>query len=217
MIPVRIAEEPPAFNRDVRQKGLAAIGELVGRGPFPPRRGRKRTPIAAREQDIPADRFPPYWRDALGLLLAAYQRRCAFLALYLEHGTGNPSVDHMLPKSRRWDQVYEWSNYRLCAATINARKRDMTGLVDPVECKPGWFAMELVGYQVIPGPTAPVDRKAEIQATLDLVNSPDCLRAREEYVQCYLKGHIDLDYLTRRAPFVAEELKRQGRLLPGDV
>jgi hypothetical protein len=77
--------------------------------------------------------------------------------------------------------------------------------------------MELVGYQVIPGPTAPVDRKAEIRATLDLVNSPDCLRAREEYVQCYLKGHIDLDYLTRRAPFVAEELKRQGRLLPGDV
>ena len=71
MIPVRMAEEPPAFNRDVRQKGLAAIGELVGRGPFPPRRGRKRTPIAAREQDIPADRFPPYWRDALGLLLAA--------------------------------------------------------------------------------------------------------------------------------------------------
>lgn len=52
-------------------------------------------------------------------MLEAYERRCAYLALYLEHATGNPTVDHVLPKSRVWDQIYEWSNYRLCAALIN--------------------------------------------------------------------------------------------------
>ena len=216
MIPVRIAPEPPAFDREVRQRGLAAIDELVGRIPRQTRRGRRRNPIAQHEQDIPTDRFPPFWRAALDAMLVAYERRCAFLALYLEHATGNPTVDHMIPKSRRWDHVYEWPNYRLCAATINARKSDLTGIVDPVECQPGWFAMELVGYQVIPGPTAPADLQAELRATMDLVNAPDCLRAREEYVRSYLNRHIDMDYLKRRAPFVAHELRRHGMLLDGD-
>lgn len=217
MIPLSLAQEPPDFDPLVRRRGLSAIDELVGRPPRRPRPGPRRTPVARREQDIPSDQFPPYWRDGLGLLLVAYHRRCAFLALYLEQATGNPSVDHMLPKSRRWDQVYEWGNYRLCAAGINARKRDLTGLVDPMECKPGWFAMELVGFQVVPGPHAPAGRQAEMSATLNLLNAHECCRAREEYVLDYLNQHIDIDYLTRRAPFVASELRRQRRLLPKDA
>lgn len=216
MIQLRLAPEPPSFDRNVRQKGLAAIDELVGRTPRKLRRGPKRQPIARREQDIPPNSFPAYWRDALPDMLDSYERRCAFLALYLEYATGNPSVDHMIPKSRRWDQVYEWNNYRLCASTINARKNDLTGLIDPVDCRPGWFALELVGYQVIPGPEAPSDRHAEISATLNLLNTPDCCRAREEYVRCYHAGSIDLAYLRRRAPFVADELRRQKQLLPKD-
>lgn len=217
MIPLTLAQEPSDFDPVVRQPGLSAIDELVGRPPRLPRPGPRRTPVARREEDIPSDQFPPYWREGLDLLLVAYHRRCAFLALYLEHATGNPSVDHMLPKSRRWDQVYEWGNYRLCAASINARKRDLTGLVDPMECKPGWFVMELVGFQVIPGPHAPVGRQAELSATLNLLNARESCRAREEYVLNYLHQHIDIDYLTRRAPFVASELRRQRRLLPKDA
>jgi hypothetical protein len=216
MIPVQLAPEPEAFDRDVRQKGLAAIDELVGRPSRHARRGPKRKPVARTAAEIPADRFPPYWRDGLEMLLEAYSRRCAFLALHLEHATGNPSVDHMLPKSRRWDQVYEWANYRLSAATINARKADLTGLVDPMECRVGWFALELVGFQVVRGPEAPTHLEPEINATLDLLNAPDCCRAREEYFTCYRTGEINYDYLCRRAPFVAQELRRQGELLPED-
>lgn len=216
MIPVPLAPEPRTFDQTVRRKGLAAIAEMVGSQPSRPRPGPKRKPIARREQDIPPDCFPPYWRDALPDLLESYGRLCAFLALYLEHATGNPSVDHMLPKSRCWDRVYEWSNYRLCAGTVNTRKKDLTGLVDPVDCQPGWFALELVGYQVVPGPSAPLDHESQISETLDLVNAPDCCRAREEYVRCYLDGSIDLPYLQRRAPFIAYELRRQHRLLPKD-
>jgi hypothetical protein len=204
MIPLLLAPEPVAFDRTVRQKGLAAINELVGRTPNTSRQGPKRKAIARSESEIPANRFPAYWRDGLEMLLEAYERRCAFLALYLEHATGNPSVDHMLPKSRQWDQIYEWKNYRLCSATINGRKSDLTGLVDPIECRPGWFALELVGYQVIPGSEAPREMEAAINATLDLVNAPDCCKAREEYVTCYLNRDINHDYLSRRAPFVAQ-------------
>ncbi len=216
MIQVLLAAEPVGFDVNVRQKGLSAIDEMVGRKPRLTRPGRKRPKIAQREQDIPADKFPPFWRDSLDDLLASYDRRCAFLALYLEHATGNPSVDHMLPKSKCWDQVYEWSNYRLCAATINARKSDLTGIVDPVDCRSGWFAMDLVGFQIIAGDRAPGNKAAEINATLELVNARDCCRAREEYVANYLAGEIPLSYLERRAPFIAAELRRQERLLRGD-
>ncbi len=166
---------------------------------------------------LPADRLPPYWREALDDMLAAYHRRCAFLALYIEHATGNPSVDHhMLPTSLAWDKVYEWSNYRLCAALVNANKRVLTEIVDPFSCKPGWFALEFVGYQVIRGPAAPTAQAKRIDATLTLLNRVECCRAREEYTTSYEQGHIDLPYLERRAPFVAAELRRQGRLRKGD-
>jgi hypothetical protein len=217
MIQVNLASEPSGFNAAVRQKGLSAIDEMVGRRPRLQRSGPRRLKIAEREQDIPADKFPPYWRDCLDELLQAYDRRCAFLALYLEHATGNPSVDHMLPKSKRWDQVYEWNNYRVCTATINSRKSDLQGIVDPVDCRTGWFALEFVGFQVTAGDLAPAERQAAIHATLELVNTRDCCRAREEYVTSYLGRDIPLSYLERRAPFIASELRRQNRLLPGDT
>ena len=217
MIQVVLAPEPPDFNAKVRQKGLSAIDEMVGRPPRLRRPGRRRTGRTwALEQDIPAKEFPPYWRDALDDLRNSYDHRCAFLALYLEHATGNPSVDHLLPKSKRWDQVYEWNNYRLCAATINAKKNSLTGIIDPVDCRPEWFALEFVGFQVIVGCKAPTAKLAEINATLELLNAPECRKQREEYVTCYEKREINLPFLERRAPFIATELRRQNRLLAGD-
>jgi hypothetical protein len=209
--------EPPAFEGNVRQKGLSAIDEMVGRPPRRPHPGPVRKRVADREEDIPSDKFPPYWRDALDDLLMQCHRLCAFLGLYLEHATGNPSVDHMLPKSKRWDQVYEWPNYRLCAASMNARKNDMTGLIDPVDCRPGWFALEMVGFQIIRGAEAPGGRDAEITSTLELLNHPECCQAREAYFNEYHAAHISLDYLSRRAPFIATELRRQRRLRPEDL
>lgn len=217
MVPVSPADEPRTFDVKVRQKGLSAIDEMVGRAARVPHAGRKREKIASNEADIPSQNLPPYWREALPDLLKAYERRCAFLAMYIEHGTGSPSVDHMLPKSRAWQQVYEWSNYRLCAAGVNARKGDLSGIVDPFLCKHGWFALEFVAFQVLVGPKAPARERKKIADTLELLNSLDCLKAREEYVAAYMEGHIDLPYLERRAPFIAGELRRQCLLRSGDV
>jgi hypothetical protein len=213
MIPVECAPEPHDFDRKVRLKGFRAINALVARNGGT----SKRKKMAKNKDAIPASAFPPYWREALPDMLKSYDRICAFLALYIPHGTGNPSVDHMLPKSRAWNQVYEWSNYRLCAATINARKRDLETIIDPFACGEGWFALEFVGFQVVLGHRARKRRETQLEATLRLLNSPECCHARETYVVEYEQGHIDLDFLERRAPFVARELRRQGRLRRGDT
>ncbi|MBI2568730.1 MAG: hypothetical protein HYV63_17050 [Candidatus Schekmanbacteria bacterium] len=44
-----------------------------------------------------------------------------------------------------------------------------------------------------------------------------CCDARAEYAEAYWDGEISLAHLTRHAPFVARELRRQGRLRPGDT
>lgn len=76
MIPVVQAQEPPEFDAKVRQPGLSAIDEMVGRAPRVKRPGPRRKQIASQEQNIPAEAFPPYWRDALPDMLVAYERRC---------------------------------------------------------------------------------------------------------------------------------------------
>jgi hypothetical protein len=228
VIPVVQAKEPPEFNDRVRQPGLSAIDEMVGRPPRLTRPGPRRKQVVndqgqpvTQEQDLPADAFPPYWRDALPEMLVAYERRCAYLAMYIHPATGNPTVDHVLPKSRAWNEVYEWSNYRLCAAIINSKKGVLLTLVDPFAVGPGWFALNLHTLHIERGLAAPPTELARIDATLPVLNHRLCVQEREEYVRCYGlgpgAGGFDLAHLVHRAPFVASELRRQGQLVRGDT
>lgn len=219
MIPVVQASEPPGFDAQVRQRGLSAIDELVGRPPRLPRGGPRRKKVANQEQDIPADAFPPFWRAALPDMLTAYQSRCAYLAMHIYPGTGSPTVDHALPKSYAWNMVYEWSNYRLCAAIINSKKGASLTLVDPFDVQPGWFALNFNTFSVERGPAAPASEWSRIEATLPVLNQRPCEMARAEYVRCYRlgpdKGGISLSHLESRAPFIAAELRRQGLIREG--
>ena len=150
MIPVKPAEEPPGFDAEVRQPGLRAIAERVGE--MPPRTASRRyKQVAESREQIPSGAFPPYWREALGDLLARYNRICSYLCLYISRRAGTPSVDHMIAKSVRWDQVYEWRNYRLASSLMNARKGAVASVLDPFDIEDGWFALELVEFQVVPG------------------------------------------------------------------
>lgn len=222
MIPVALAPVPPEFNSEVREPGLRAIAEMAGKPSVYPRtRGRKYKKIVNQEKAIPADAFPPYWRKTLPQMLVAYEHRCAYLAMYIHHATGCPTVDHVLPKSRAWNQVYEWANYRLCAAIINSSKGALQTLTDPFAIGAGWFALNLNIAHVERGASAPQAEWARIDATLPVLNHRLCVQEREEYLHCYQlgpgAGGIDLKYLERRAPFIAQELRRQGQLLRGDV
>lgn len=223
MIPVTEADPPADFGTRVRQPGLDAIAELVGERPSRSRPGPKRKKIANSRPEIPPDAFPPLWRDVLPDMLRSYHRICAYLSLYIEHATGSPTVDHVIPKSKAWDKVYEWSNYRLASAIVNTKKNDFALALDPFEIRPGWFALELVEFQVIVGPKARGQVAKQVDSTIRTLglNLRDCREARREYVENYElgpgHGGIDLPYLTRRAPFIAGELRRQKRLVRGDV
>lgn len=218
MIPVTPAPEPVGFHERVRKPGLRAIAELVGEDPVPPRRGPKRKAVAAHRDDIAPEHFPALWQGVLPDMLAAYGRVCAYLGLYIEHATGNPSVDHIVAKSKRWDLVYEWSNYRLAAARINSRKNNFEVLLDPFNIPDGLFALEFVEFQVVLGPAAAGSEEQVLETVRVLgLNSHECREARREYIECYGKGEIKLDYLARRAPFIAREMGRQRRLHPEDM
>jgi hypothetical protein len=229
MIPVVQAAVPPEFDAKVRHPGLRAIAEMVGRlAQYPRTAGKKHQRLidkqgqpVTREQAIPADAFPAYWREALPEMLVAYPRRCSHLAMYIHHATGTPTVDHMLPKSYAWDQVYEWSNYRLCAAIINSKKGVLLSLVDPFSIGPDWFALNLNTLHVERGANAPQAEWTRIDATLPVLNHRLCVQEREEYVRWYRlgpgAGGFDLKHLEHRAPFIAAELRRQGQLVRGDA
>lgn len=213
MIRVRPTPEPANFDASVRRPGLSAIDELIGRAPRTPRPGPRRRPVARQRRGIPPDAFPPLWRKALPDLRSAYEGRCAYLATFIEPGTGSPTVDHFVPKSHDWRQVYEWSNFRLCAGVINGTKGERP-LLDPFKIKDGWFGLEFVSFRVIVGPAAPTTRRTAIETTIreSGINARECCALREQYVTDFERGEISLSYLLRRAPFVAAELRRSGRL-----
>jgi hypothetical protein len=117
--------------------------------------------------------------------------------------------------------VYEWENYRLCAAIVNSKKGALLTLMDPFEVRHGWFELNLLTLHVQRGAKAPKTKWAKIDATLPMLNLRDCWKEREEYVLRYRlgpgNGGIDLPYLELRAPFIAAELRRQEQLVRGDT
>jgi len=219
MIPVKPAPEPKHFDRKVRQRGLSAIAELVGE-PLPIKRaGRRRKQIAKDREEIPTKCFPPFWREALDDMMKAYDQICAYMAIYIERVTGAATVDHMIPRSVEWKQVYEWDNYRLACSLMNARKNDAISVLDPFRIKVGWFELELVGFQLKPADAlaSHIENRVKRTITRLRLNDRDCRAARESYALDYWSGEIPFSRLSRRAPFIARELQRQGRLLPGDA
>ena len=204
MIRVTPAPEPVSFDRTVRQPGLRALEQLAEKH-------------GGSKDAIPSKEMPTHWRNALEDLLEGYRRICAYLCLYIPRGTGAPSTDHMVPKSTAWQHVYEWSNYRLACALMNARKGVSASVLDPFEVEDGWFVLELVEFQVSPAPGLSSSVADAVGATIGKLrlNEQVCREARAGYAEEYWEGHVTFDYLSRHAPFVARELRRLHRLLPG--
>lgn len=214
MIRVRLAPEPRTFETQVRIPGLRAIAALVGEAPAVEGRGRPRRAIARERADIPAAAFPPYWRNATDDLLGAYDRVCAYACLYIYPVTGAASVDHWFPKSRRWNQVYEWDNYRLACSIMNSRKNDCVNLLDPFDVTAGLFALDLISLKACPGPSAKGRKARAVRATIRRLglDGSDYSEALADYYHDYMDGLLPLRLLERRAPFLASELRRQGKL-----
>ena len=207
MMRVQPAPEPDAFDELVRQPGRRALDRLAAEK------------YSGSKEAVPAREFPPHWRRSLDDLLAAYQRICSYLCLYIPRGTGARSVDHMVPKSMAWDRAYEWDNYRLACSLMNSRKGDAAHVLDPFDVEDGWFVLELVAFQVLPAHGLADPTAAAVEDTIDRLrlNDEECCGAREEYAEDYWSERIPFDYMMRHAPFVANNLRRQNRLREADA
>lgn len=218
MIRVVPAAKPSTFDARVRLPGLSAIAELVGEPATLRRPGPKRKPVATRREDLRPEHFPPYWQEMNKELLGAYGRVCAYACLYIERITGGATVDHWAPKSQGWDRVYEWDNYRLACSIMNTRKNDFGDVIDPFLVTPGLFALDLVKLKAVPGPAAGAQKQAVEETIRRLhLDGSDYAEALGDYDQDYREGHISLRRLEKRAPFLASELRRQGKLRAGDL
>lgn len=192
MIHVEPQPEPADFDAKVRQPGQADLASSEGE-------------------------LRPHWRRCAAQLREAYQGVCAYSSIYIPHGTGALSVDHLLPKSKRRELAYEWSNYRLACIRMNSRKNDLADVLDPFEVQDGWFALELSTLQVTPREGLPESLRQRVQSTIDRLdlNDDEFIRARAGYSEAFQSGEVQFRYLQRHCPFLAKELLRQGLVRTG--
>lgn len=245
MISVSEAPTPDNFEYLVRSKGLKALRELVHgsedrniisvllgeppemprqEGPAPKRRrGRPRSAEGEYERcaEIPKERFPQLWTAILPQIWVAYGGICSYCCLYIEEGTGDRTVDHMVARTRDWRLAYEWSNFRLACRVMNTNKGNSTAVLDPFLVEDGWFALELVGFQVVPGPKAVGAVRERVERTIEclkLNREGRIGRQMERYWNDYWSPDpIPFRYLSSRAPFLAAEMVRQGKVRPEDA
>lgn len=229
MIRVTRADAPADFDRQVRQKGLCALLELVGDPSAPKRSGRPRKVVATCVNDIPAEKLPPYWQGwCLEQLRSAYKQTCAYLGMRIHESTGDATVDHFLPKSRNQNSAYEWSNYRLATGDVNTAK-DEAPVLDPFEIENGWFVLDIGDFHVKPADELDVDLKVRVADSIRTLrlNERNYVDSRARYHDEYLGLGEDFDkgglqplplwQLDRECPFVSAELGRQGLLRACDV
>jgi hypothetical protein len=200
MIPVTPAEEPDDFDQKVRLKGFGYI------------ENHKLDPGSALPHGA---KLPPYWRECLDDLHAAYHGICAYACRYIDRQTGARSVDHYVAKSALVGEAYEWRNYRLACARMNARKRAYDDVLDPFAIKPDTFRLELVTGHVYANEEALTQEElASAKDTLVRLGLDDGVsqRARADDWGHYINGLVSADWLRDYSPFVWIEAKRQDLL-----
>jgi hypothetical protein len=230
MMPVSPAPEPAEFDKTVRVPGLRSIYEKTGQPvpkvykrqggkPFKQEyriekdaQGKEQRQLITSPEELSGDAFAPYWTEAIDWLLSAYNRICMYSCFRIHPATGAATVDHMVPKSRSWQAVYEWSNYRLAGSLLNARKNDLVSILDPFDVQSGWFQLNLVTGAICPGEAthnAP-ELRQRIQAAIERLGLNDFTLERRRDIEDYETGALSLRRLEEESPFVAAEIRRQG-------
>lgn len=207
MIPVKLAEEPESFDREVRQPGLAWL---------------KKRSLDPEKKVPPKTTLKPFWRQCLPELHRRYRGVCAYFCVYLEPELGGISTDHYLAKAQHQAKLaYEWSNFRLACDRMNTLKgTDLSDVLDPFEIEPATFFLELITGRVFPNPQLDANTLARAQITLGRLklDEPGAreMRRRRFFDYLQLRGqqrNPDLEGKLRQySPFIWFEAKRQDLL-----
>ena len=187
MIPVvNPITEPAEFEVECRQKGSGWL-----------------------ERNPTSEKFPNHWRQFQLELAEGFKDRCGWWAMRIADG----HVDHFLSKNKRRDLVYEWSNYRYIAGTVNSSKRTLDDqILDPFEIQDGWFEVLLPSMQLVTTAALPASLLAKANLTmvkLHLDNGTKVRRVRKLWYQDYKDGKITFAGLQDIAPLVAEAVAKR--------
>lgn len=124
------------------------------------------------------------------------------------------SVDHFQPKSRASELAYEWDNFRLTTARVNWYKGSHTDVLDPIGLAQGLFQLDFTTFLVRANPSAGVQLKQSVNSTiarLRLNTDDDLVQSRIMWLRAFVQRQ-DVGWLAARAPFLAQEVTRQGAL-----
>lgn len=188
---IRIARkaEPSDFDAKVRRPGLSYLKGLAA-GEKPNWSGHS------------------YWRKAKEDMINAYKGICAYACCEITP-SGSAEIDHFQPKSRYWQEAYEWKNFRLCSSNINKKKRDHD-VLDPFTVRDWTFGIVLATGRMVklkkydPSYEALCDKTVKILG----LNEHAYTRMRNDILDEYLRGEITISNLQRRNPFVYSEVQR---------
>jgi hypothetical protein len=195
MIPVAPVARPRSFVKQCQRPG---------------QQWRKKHPNAERPRD--------YWSQFRKHLSKGFSDRCGYTAMYIPVGT----VDHYLSCKNYPSLAYTWENYRYVSHDINARKGNVDQTVlDPYEVKAGWFEILLPSLQLVVLHSVPQKWRGRARYTLErlqLGHHETIIRQRRDWYALYQQEELTLDGLQKKAPLIAEAVKRQpARYLRGEI
>lgn len=188
-----MAAEPADFDRKVRAPGDAFLKSLPA-GAKVNFRGRE------------------YWRKILRELHNSYNGICAYTCHYIPLDVGGDTVEHFMPKKSYPALAYEWANFRLVCSRLNGRKKDHQDVVDPFLITPGMFELMFPSLLIREGSGLSAANKKLAKSSIARLklNHERNIEARLEYVLRYRDGKHSLLHLSDHAPFIHNELTRQG-------
>jgi hypothetical protein len=124
-------------------------------------------------------------------------------------------VDHFRSTSKHRDLAFEWSNYRFSSGMVNQSKQAVDDeVLDPFEVKQGWFELLLPSLQLVVTKKVPAPLRARAEFTIERLHLRDderVIRQRRSWYEAWERGDLSLEELGRRAPLIAEAIRRQKR------
>ena len=152
-----------------------------------------------------------YWNRINTELYESYGGICAYSGQWFSRTQSQISVDHFNPKSRYPETAYEWDNYRLTTQIMNGYKGDKI-VLDPFEIENGDITIDFPSCLVKPRINMTPAEKSKVKTTVQILhlNKEEQVEQRCGVILEYVSGNINIDYLKRYYPFIAEELGRQN-------